>query len=267
MQTEGTLYKMRTEQLNPVEYFLPIGNSELFMNEMIGLEMEIHFKGVINCIYCGAKTRKSYNQGYCYNCLTTRPEADESVIRPELSKSHLGVSRDMKWAEENDLIDHYVYLSVTSNLKVGVTRYYNIPSRWIDQGASFALPIAKTPNRHIAGIIEIFLKKFVPDKTNWIKMLQSRNEPYTELEPEKQRLCSLLPKELQQYIIHEEQITSIIYPGNIPNEKINNIHLETQNNINGRLIGIKGQYLLFDSGEVLNIRSHAGYHVEIISKN
>ena len=34
------------------------------------------------------------------------------------------------------------------------------------------------------------------------------------------------------------------------------------NNIEGRLLGIKGQYLIFDNDRVFNVRSHQGYIVQ-----
>ena len=35
------------------------------------------------------------------------------------------------------------------------------------------------------------------------------------------------------------------------------------NVIEGRLWGIKGQYLIFDDGSVLNIRKHNGYNITL----
>ncbi|MDD4109220.1 MAG: DUF2797 domain-containing protein, partial [Prolixibacteraceae bacterium] len=164
---------MRTELSSPVNYFLPVGNNEIAMNELIGKKIKMHFTGQINCISCGKVTKKSFNQGFCYSCLQTAPEASETIVNPELSKAHFGIARDIRWAEEHDLIDHFVYLAVSSELKVGVTRHHQIPYRWIDQGANYAIKIAKTPNRHIAGIIEIFLKRHFTDRTNWQAMLKN----------------------------------------------------------------------------------------------
>ena len=147
MQTEGNILKMRTEGISPVQYFLPIGDSEIHLNPLLGKQVSLQFTGQINCISCGKQTKTSFGQGFCYNCLQTAPEASESVMRPELSKSHFGIARDLEWAEKHDLIDHFVYLAVSSDVKVGVTRNHQIPTRWIDQGASFAIKLACTPNR------------------------------------------------------------------------------------------------------------------------
>ncbi|MCF6358579.1 MAG: DUF2797 domain-containing protein, partial [Draconibacterium sp.] len=102
MQTEGNIFKMRTELANPVKYFLTIGENEIEMNNLIGKEIRLNFTGQINCIKCGKRTKTSFNQGFCYNCLQTAPEASETVIRPELSKSQFGIARDMEWAKIHD---------------------------------------------------------------------------------------------------------------------------------------------------------------------
>src|SRR5680860_390816 len=159
----------------------------------------MNFTGKINCISCGKKTKTSFGQGFCYNCLQTAPEASESIMRPELSKAHLGIARDMEWAEKHDLIEHIVYLAVSSEVKVGVTRIHQIPTRWIDQGASSAIKLATTPNRHISGIIEVLLKKHFTDKTNWRTMLKNEIAQNINLLDEKNKVYQLLPAELKKY--------------------------------------------------------------------
>ena len=193
MQLEGNILKMRTELASPVKYTLPIGENLLEMNGLIGKEISLKFDGRINCISCGKQTKTSFGQGFCYNCLQTAPEASESVMRPELSKAHFGIARDMEWAEKHDLINHIVYLAVSSEVKVGVTRIHQIPTRWIDQGATQAIKLAKTPNRHIAGIIEVFLKKHFTDKTNWRAMLKNEIIENIDLVTEKEKVIQLLP--------------------------------------------------------------------------
>jgi hypothetical protein len=222
MQLSGNLIKMRSEAAEPVRYFLPLGNNEIDMNSLLGKEIAMAHNGVINCISCGKKTNKSYSQGFCYNCFLIAPEADESVIRPELSKAHLGIARDMEWAKEHDLIDHFVYLAVTSDLKVGVTRHTQIPTRWIDQGAIRAIRLARTPNRHIAGVIEVFLKKFVADKTQWQAMLKGNINPDIDLLAEKLRLVERLPGELRKYAEEDSSIASFTYPVPSKIEKVRN---------------------------------------------
>ncbi len=263
MQREGNIIKMRTELATPVNYFLRIGEEEIGMNALIGKEISMHFTGRINCISCGKITKTSFNQGFCYNCLQNAPEASESVMRPELSKSHFGIARDMEWAEKNDLIDHFVYLAVASELKVGVTRYHQVPARWIDQGASFAIKVARTPNRHIAGIMEVFLKKYYTDRTRWQAMLKNEIARDIDLVKEKHRVLELLPSELQKYVSEEDEITAIDYPVQEYPLKLKSATFEKTPDIQGVLKGIKGQYLLFDDDRVLNIRKHNGYFLQI----
>ncbi len=263
MQYEGNIRKMQTELASPVKYKLPVGDDFVDMNALIGKEISLNFTGQINCISCGKKTKTSFNQGFCYNCLQTAPEASESVIRPELSKSHFGIARDMEWAEKHDLIDHYVYLAVSSAVKVGVTRNHQIPTRWIDQGASYAIKLAKTPNRHIAGIIEVFLKDHFTDKTNWRAMLKNEILKDFDLPAEKERVIHLLPSELQKYIDEDNEVVNIEYPVDQFPSKITSIGFDKMPEVVGILAGIKGQYLLFDDNRVLNIRKHNGYFLRV----
>ncbi|WP_319230514.1 DUF2797 domain-containing protein [Draconibacterium orientale] len=263
MEFEGNIRKMITELNAPVKYTLPIGAEKIDMNALIGKEISMRFDGQINCVSCGKKTKTSFSQGFCYSCLQTAPEASESIIRPELSKAHLGIARDMEWAEKHDLIDHFVYLAVSSALKVGVTRGHQIPTRWIDQGASYAIKIAKTPNRHIAGVIEVFLKDHFTDKTNWRAMLKNEVLKDFDLAAEKERIANLLPLELQKYMEPENEVTEINYPVEQFPVKIKSVGFDKLPEITGKLAGIKGQYLIFDDSRVLNIRKHNGYFLRV----
>lgn len=263
MQLEGNILKMRTELAGPVKYSLPIGENLLEMNGLIGKEISMTFTGQINCISCGKQTKTSFGQGFCYNCLQTAPEASESVMRPELSKSHLGIARDMEWAEKHDLIDHIVYLAVSSEVKVGVTRFHQVPTRWIDQGASSAIKLVTTPNRHIAGIIEVFLKKYFTDKTNWRAMLKNEILENVDLLTEKQKVINLLPKELQKYTENDNTVTEIEYPVLSYPDKVTSVGFDKTPVVEGVLTGIKGQYLILNHELVLNIRKHNGYYINI----
>jgi hypothetical protein len=263
MLASGNIIKMRSEFADPVKYFLPVGETELPMNELIGKSIKLSFTGQINCISCGKRTKTSFGQGFCYNCLQTAPEASETVMRPELSKAHLGIARDMDWAREHDLIDHFVYLAVSGELKVGVTRHHQVPTRWIDQGASEAIILAKTPNRHISGVIEVFLKDYFSDKTNWKSMLQNKSIPPIDLPQEKEKAYQLLPAELKQYLHSDNHIWQINYPVLAFPEKPASVSFDKDPVISGILNGIKGQYLIFSDGRALNIRKHNGYFLEI----
>lgn len=261
-EIEGNILKMRNELSEPVQYYLPAGNGELNMNNLLGKIIRLEFTGQINCISCGKQTKTTFGQGFCYSCLQTAPEASESIVRPELSKAHFGMARDMEWAMKHDLIDHFVYLAASSDIKVGVTRHHQVPARWIDQGASSAIVIAKTPNRHIAGIIEVWLKQYMGDKTNWRDMLQNKTADI-DLQKEKLKALNLLPAELLKYAIYKSDITTIEYPVIKYPEKIKSISFDNDPIVENMLSGIKGQYLIFENGNVLNIRKHNGYYLKI----
>lgn len=264
MQTEGNILKMESENSAPVRYRLPVGSAKVDMNSFLGKPLKLEFTGQINCISCGKITKTSYNQGFCFNCVQTAPEASESIIRPELSRAEFGIARDMEWARQHDLIEHVVYLAASPQLKVGVTRIHQVPVRWIDQGATEALPIARTPNRHIAGIIEVWLKQFFADKTNWREMLQNKNVEI-DLYDERRKAIGLLTPELKKYAVDNENILKIEYPVSAYPEKINSLSFDKSPAIEGILTGIKGQYLIFDGNSVVNIRRHNGYYVRIMS--
>lgn len=254
---------MRSVFADPVQYFLQVGENELPMNALIGRNIQLAFSGQINCIACGKRTKTSFAQGFCYSCLQTAPEASETVMRPELSKAHFGIARDMEWASEHDLIDHYVYLAISGELKVGVTRHHQVPTRWIDQGASEAIILACTPNRHIAGVIEVFLKRHFSDKTNWRTMLQNTPGLPVNLQDEKLNAFRLLPAELQQYFHADNRIWQVSYPVLSYPGKILAVTFDKDPTIGGILNGIKGQYLIFADGRVLNLRKHNGYFLQI----
>lgn len=262
MNYTGNIVKMRTKGIAPVHYYLKIGENELFVNSLIGEKIKISYKNRINCIGCNAITTKSFHQGYCYSCFTTIPQCDLGVLFPEKDMSHLGISRDMAWAKENSLIDHYVYIAFTGDLKVGVTRHTQIPARWIDQGAIMAIKLAKTPYRHLAGVIETEMKNYISDKTDWSKMLKTEFSN-ADLIKEKNRLAEVMSVENKKYLTRDNSITEINYPYHYNLEKFSNISFEKSNEVEGNLSGIKGQYLIFEDGKVFNIRRHNGYFVEI----
>lgn len=253
---------MKTEVSDTVQYNLPIGDDIIHLNPLIGKNICIKFLDKINCINCSAETQKSFHQGYCYSCYVSVPQTDEGVLKPEKDQSHLGISRDMEWAKQNSLIDHIVYLSLTGDIKVGVTRHTQVPYRWIDQGAVHAIKLARTPYRQLAGLIEVELKKHVSDKTNWSKMLKA-NQSSIDLKEKKNQLIELLPDDLKQYISLDNRITSIKYPFNNPGiEKFSSVSLDKTPEFSGKLAGIKAQYLILSNGNVINIRKHNGYMIE-----
>lgn len=263
---KGHLDKMKTSIVDGiVHYQLPIDNELITMNDLIGQKIQIVFERAIHCMNCGKQTKTSFGQGYCYQCFNTIPETEECTLRPEKCKAHLGIARDMDWAKSHCLIDHIVYLSFTGNIKVGVTRVSQVPTRWIDQGAIRAIKLCKTPNRHIAGLIEVYLKNHLSDKTSWQKMLKLVDVQFPDLQQEKHRVIEFLPDGLRKFVHEDDKVQNIQYPMNkIPLSIIStNFNKNTQ--IEGILTGIKGQYLIFNNSRVINIRSHRGYLVSLIS--
>jgi len=263
MRKQGNIRKMQIELKDHVVYHLPIGDELISMNPLIGKNIKLSYLGQINCIHCGKKTKTSFSQGYCYSCFTSLPQCDPSIVRPELDLSYLGISRDMEWAKKNALQPHYVYLAYSSNVKVGVTRESQVPTRWIDQGAIKAIKLAKTPNRHIAGVIEVALKEHFSDKTKWREMLKEQSETEVDLLVEKQKAAELLHPELQQYVSAENNTYTISYPVAVFPEKVTSFGFDKEKEFSGILKGIKGQYLIFEGGKVINIRKHNGYLVEL----
>lgn len=263
MEIIGNLKKMRVQYAEPVTYYLPVGDHEIFMNALIGNEISIEYLGEINCIRCGRKTSKSFAQGYCYPCFISAPETEDCVLRPELCRAHEGVSRDMVFAKSHCLIEHIVYLSLTSDIKVGVTRNTQVPTRWIDQGAVRAVELARTPNRYFAGKMEVELKAHIGDKTNWRRMLKNEVNRNTDLLGIKNQLGSLLSDDLVRYRSNNDTITEIDYPVSVYPQKVTGLNFDKQSIVKGILIGIKGQYLLFEGNQVINIRKFGGYRVRI----
>ena len=257
----GTIIKMSTSPGEVVRYTLSFGNETADMNSLIGRELSLEYLNEIYCIGCGRKTSKSFAQGYCYPCLINSPETDRCILHPELCEAHEGISRDMEWSRSHCLQDHFVYLSDTTGLKVGVTRVSQIPTRWIDQGATRAVIIARTPNRFLAGTVEVFLKGHFRDKTNWRNMLTNKQPVKPDLLKEKERAFGVLPPEFNQYLIDDNEITSVNFPVREYPVKVTALSFDKTPEIEGTLMGIKGQYLILDGGRVLNIRKHNGYKV------
>ncbi len=262
MEYFGKITKMSAKLDHQIIYYLNIGDDSVALNNQLGKNIKINFEGKINCIKCNAKINKTFMQGYCYPCFISSPQTSECIFKPHLCKAHLGESRDMEWATKNCLTNQYVYLSITSNLKVGVTRESQIPTRWIDQGAHYAIKFAKTPNRYLAGMIELEISKYISDRTNWRRMLQGNYE-IKDLLDEKNNLIKMLPDQYFEYISKNNTITSITYP-NINNlDKIKPINIEKTPSAEGMLTGIKGQYLIIDNLYVLNVRKYTGYYLNI----
>jgi hypothetical protein len=271
MASTGNLRKMNAYIENDaVHYVLRLFNPEkevlheIDMNALIGKEISMKFSGKINCISCGVDTKKSFGQGFCYKCFVSAPEASECVLKPELCRAHLGEGRDVEWEEANHNQPHFVYLAVSDVVKVGITRATQIPTRWIDQGAAYAIRLAEVPNRYTAGVIEVALKDQFTDRTNWRKMLKNEIDSEIDLVETKWELEELLPNDLSDYMTEDDEIIHLNYPVISFPEKVKSMSFDSESIITGKLMGIKGQYLLLDNDRVLNLRKHNGYEISIL---
>jgi len=264
MELKDNLGKMRCAYTSPVSYFLALEDKEIFMNSLLEKNITIRYTGVINCIACGRKTKKAFGQGFCYPCFMNSPLNSECILKPELCQAHEGGGRDPEWEEINHNKPHYVYLALTSGIKVGVTREDQIPTRWIDQGAWKAVKLAYVPYRKIAGSIEINLKMHMADKTNWQKMLKNEMNLTDDILVEKKKASDLLDEGFLEYLLpNENEVYTFEYPVlNYP-EKVYSINLDKDPVVQGKLSGIRGQYLIFEDNRVINIRKFSGYEVII----
>jgi hypothetical protein len=265
MRALGILDKMPTSFINPVQYYLLLGNDKIAVNELVGRQLRLQWTGNIYCTVCGRKTSKSFGEGMCYPCFANAPENAECIVRPELCEAHLGKGRDPEWEEKHHNCKHYVYLALTDSVKVGVTRYGQIPTRWIDQGANKAIILAETPYRQMAGLIEVELKKHLTDKTNWQRMLKNEVANEIDLVSEKERIKQLLPEEMQQYVSDNSEVVELIYPVTQYPLKVSSLSFEKMPVIEMPLMGIRGQYFIFENGYVFNVRKNSGYEVELIA--
>lgn len=261
MQYHGVLTKMQTEFTNPIQYYLVFENDFLNLNQALDKIIKIKFLGY-QCLSCGLNLQ-IYRQGFCRDCFFKIPQAGDWIMNPELSKAHLDIEdRDLEYEKKVQLQPHVVYLANSSNVKVGVTRKNQIPTRWIDQGAHEAIEIVEVPNRYLAGITELALKDHVSDKTNWRKMLTNDVLDLNLVEI-RDSLKQYIPEEAQEYYIASNAETNIHFPVLQYPKKINSLNLEKKPQYEGVLKGIKGQYLIFENGVVFNVRSSEGYVVEI----
>ena len=263
IKLEGNIKKMRAQFKAPIQYSMVLSDNIFPINEHIGSKIKLEWNRTIHCVKCGNKTNKSFFQGFCYPCFVSAPESSECILKPELCQAHEGISRDMEWSKRHCLSNHYVYLSLTSGIKVGVTRHTQIPTRWIDQGAIKALQIAKTPNRYLAGAIEVKLKEFVSDRTSWQKMLKNDVDQTIDLYEYREKLKENLSSELKEYILDQEKEKILKYPADQYPEKIKSINFEKVSEYEGILTGIKGQYIYIDNQYVVNMRKYTGYYFNI----
>jgi hypothetical protein len=261
MSYQGVLTKMETELSNPIQYYLVFENDFINMNQLLDKTIEFKFLKY-QCLNCGLD-KPIFRQGFCKSCFFEIPQAADWIMRPELSTAHLGIEdRDLEYEKRVQLQTHIVYLANSSNVKVGVTRKSQVPTRWIDQGAHEAIEIVEVPNRYLAGITEVALKDYVSDKTNWRTML--KNEVVDEnLVEWRERLKPYIPNEAKDYFIENNSETNLEFPVLHYPEKPKSLNLEKDLSYSGVLKGIKGQYLIFEDDTVFNIRANEGLVVDI----
>lgn len=251
------------------------------LNLLLGKRLEINFSGAIHCIHCARKTKKSYSQGYCYPCFRDLAACDTCIFKPELCHYSQGTCREPAWGEEHCFAPHYVYLSNTSNLKIGITRQVNTPTRWIDQGAVAALPILQVNNRLASGLVETLIASQVSDRTAWQRMLKNQLVE-VDLQVEAEKLLQEFLPQIEDVLAQQElpenliakleavpslqrlnaELLEIEYPVLEYPSKITSLNLDKTPQVSGQLLGIKGQYLILDTG-VINLRKYAGYRVEV----
>lgn len=278
----GSLSKMRSELNGPeVSYQLPVGEQLLPLNEQLGKQLSLHYAGEIHCCHCGRPTKKSFSQGYCYPCFRKLPQCDSCIMSPEKCHYDQGTCRDSAWGEQYCMTDHVVYLANSSGIKVGITRATQIPTRWIDQGATQAMPFIRVATRQQSGFLEVIFKEFIADRTNWRAMLKGVAAPLNLpararelLETNRSRVVALqnqfgvqaiepvvgLSAEKEPSAVLELKYPVLEYPTKVASRSFDKEPL-----IEGTLMGIKGQYLILDTG-VINVRKHTAYQVSVTVK-
>ena len=261
MNYQGVLTKMQTEFSSPIQYYLIFETDFINMNQLLNKSLKISFVKY-ECLNCRLD-KPIYRQGFCKSCFFDIPQAADWIIRPELSTAHLDKEdRDLEYEKKVQLQPHIVYLANSSNVKVGVTRKSQVPTRWIDQGAHEALEIVEVPNRYLAGITEVALKSHVADKTNWRKMLKNDVEDENLIDW-RERLKTFIPDEALAYFIENNSETDLEFPVLKYPEKPSSLNLLKSQEYIGKLVGIKGQYLIFEDQTVFNIRANEGLVVDL----
>ncbi|MCX7084198.1 MAG: DUF2797 domain-containing protein [Methylococcales bacterium] len=268
---QGSLKKMRTHLENgKVQYQLPVGAEFVDLNSLIGKSILFKHTGRITCIECQKTTKKSFNQGYCYPCFIKLAQCDMCIMKPETCHYAAGTCREPAWGEEFCFQPHFIYLANSSGIKVGITRHTQVPTRWIDQGAVQALPIFQVPTRQLSGLVEVIFAKHISDKTSWQQMLKSQAEPI-DLVARRDELIALCADDLAALktrfsdseftLLSDAEVLDINYPIAQYPVKVKSFNMDKDPEVAGVLQGIKGQYLLLDTG-VINIRKYTGYEID-----
>ncbi|QTS83901.1 DUF2797 domain-containing protein [Coxiella endosymbiont of Amblyomma nuttalli] len=268
----GHLKKLKTVLNTTIDYYLLLDDKEILLNAFLGKLISFYHIGIICCIQCGRKTNKSFQRGFCFPCLRRLQECNLCIIHPERCQIEKEKCPVDDWAHTHCHQSHVVYLANSSGLKVGITRETHIPTRWIDQGALQAVPIFYTANRYQAGIIEVTLKAFISDRINWRRMLRNETKEVDliavrdALLQEAHHSLKVVTGQFKSEDIHPvgtSIVTRLNYPVLQYPDKVKALSLDKVFLVHGRLLGIKGQYLILDSG-VVNIQKYSGYVVECL---
>ncbi|MFK0346450.1 DUF2797 domain-containing protein [Pseudomonas asiatica] len=269
----GSLSKMAVSLQAPVvQYSFRLDDTQVPVNPLIGQRLRLEYLGAIHCSHCGKRTKTSFSQGYCYPCMTKLAQCDVCIMAPEKCHYDAGTCREPSWGEQFCMTDHVVYLANSSGIKVGITRATQLPTRWLDQGASQALPIARVATRQQSGLVEDLLRSQVPDRTNWRALLKGDAEELDLVAIREQVFdaCADGLRELQgrfglQAIqpLADAEVVQMKYPVEAYPSKIVSFNLDKDPVVEGTLLGIKGQYLIFDTG-VINIRKYTAYQLAVL---
>ncbi|NLU11937.1 MAG: DUF2797 domain-containing protein [Gammaproteobacteria bacterium] len=271
----GAISKMRIALDAPAQYSLRLNDAQYALNPLIGQTMRLEFLGSIHCTHCDRVTKKSFAQGYCWSCFSKLAQCDSCIMSPEKCHYEAGTCRDPQWAQDFCMTDHFVYLANSTGVKVGITRRSQLPTRWLDQGAIQAVPIFRVATRQQSGFVEDVLRSQVADRTNWRALLKGDVEPVDLIAIREQLLerCAEPLQALQQRFglqaiqpITDVDVLEMAYPVEAYPAKISSFNLDKKPVAEGTLIGIKGQYLLFDTG-VINIRKYTSYQLSVSVSN
>ncbi|MFK3828327.1 DUF2797 domain-containing protein [Pseudomonas fulva] len=269
----GSLSKMAVSLAAPVvQYSFRLGDTLVPVNPLIGKPLRLHYLGAIHCSHCGKRTKSSYSQGYCYPCMTKLAQCDMCIMAPERCHYDAGTCRDPSWGEQFCMTDHVVYLANSSGIKVGITRATQLPTRWLDQGASQALPILRVATRQQSGLVEDLLRSQVPDRTNWRALLKG-DAALLDLPALRDQVLEACAEGLGQLHarfglqaiqpLTDAEVVHMTYPVQAYPTKVVSFNLDKTPIVEGTLLGIKGQYLIFDTG-VINIRKYTAYQLAVL---
>lgn len=271
---EGPISKMRVEHDAQASYFLPIGESAVAINALLGKRIRITFLNKINCQHCGRITKKSFAGGYCYPCFKKLAQCDLCVMSPDRCHYEQGTCREPEWGEAFCMQPHVLYLANSTGLKVGITRNSQMPTRWLDQGAVQAIVLLRAATRYQVGCVEKCLGEFVSDKTNWRHLITRDTQRVDMPEAAKSLIAqasekfAVLAEKFGDDLVWEEnaEVHEFHYPVQAYLDKAKTVKLKPGEPIEGILLGIRGQYLIFDVG-AFNVRSHTSHHVEFSQIN